>query len=101
MTVDIWNYLRFAFRSLKRSPTFTAFSVLTLIIGIGASTAVFSVFSAAMLRNLPYPDAERLVVVAESRAEDEISVSYPDLTDWRDRTRSFEELAGFVGQTRF
>ena len=99
MTVDIWNYLRFAFRSLKRSPTFTVFSVLTLIIGIGATTAVFSVFSAALLRSLPYPDAERLVVVAESRAGDEISVSYPDLADWRDRTRSFEELAGFVGQS--
>jgi putative ABC transport system permease protein len=81
MPVDTWNYLRFAFRSLKRSPTFTAFSILTLVVGIGATTAVFSVFSSAMLRGLPYPDAHQLVVVAETRSRDEISVSYPDLAD--------------------
>jgi putative ABC transport system permease protein len=100
MPINTLSYLRFAAGSLKRSPTFTLFSVLTLTIGIGATTAVFSVFSSAMLRSLPYPDAGRLVVVAESRGQtDEISVSYPDLADWQARTRSFEQLAGFVGQS--
>lgn len=100
MLSDAWNYPRFAARSLQRSPTFTLFSVLTLTIGIGATTAVFSVFSSAMLRSLPYPEADQLVVVAESRGQDdEISVAYPDLADWRDRTRSFSQLAGFVGQS--
>ena len=100
MLRDHRNYLRFAARSLQRSPTFTFFSVLTLTVGIGATTAVFSVFSSAMLRGLQYPEADQLVVVAESRGQsDEISVSYPDLADWRDRSRSFSQLAGFVGQS--
>ena len=95
-----FNYLRFAARSLRRSPTFTLFSVLTLALGIGASTSVFSVFSSALLRDLPYPDGDRLVVVAESRnTNDEISVSFPDLADWQARTRAFDQLAGYVGQS--
>ena len=100
MLSDTLNYLRFAARSLRRSPTFTLFSVLTLVLGIGASTAVFSVFSSALLRELPYPDGDRLVVVAESRdATDEISVSFPDLADWQARTRTFDQLAGYIGQS--
>lgn len=99
MLSDVLNYLRFALRSLRRSPTFTLFSVLTLTIGIGATTAVFSVFSAAMLRGLPYPEAGRLVTVSESRGEDEISVSFPDLADWQARSRTFDQLAGFIGQS--
>ena len=96
---DTLNYLRFAARSLRRNPTFTLFSVLTLTIGVGASTAVFSVFSSALLRELPYPGDEQLVVVSETRSSDEISVSYPDLADWQARTRSFDQLAGYVGQS--
>jgi putative ABC transport system permease protein len=100
MLSSAFNYLRFAARSLRRSPTFTLFSVLTLALGIGASTAVFSVFSSALLRDLPYPDGDRLVVVAESRnTNDEISVSFPDLADWQARTRAFDQLAGYVGQS--
>ena len=100
MISSAFSYLRFAARSLRRSPTFTLFSVLTLALGIGASTAVFSVFSSALLRNLPYPDSDRLVVVSESRtASDEISVSLPDLADWQRRTRTFDQLAGYVGQS--
>jgi putative ABC transport system permease protein len=99
MLSNILNYLRFAARSLRRSPTFTLFSILTLTIGIGASTAVFSVFSSALLRELPYPQDEQLVVVSETRGSDPISVSYPDLADWRARTRTFDQLAGYVGQS--
>lgn len=85
--------LRFAWRTLRRAPAFTAAAALTLAIGVGATTAVFSVVYAVLLRPLPYPDSERLVRVY---SEDEgvlWTASPPDFVDWRGQTTSFEQLA--------
>ncbi len=86
-------------RSALRSPIFTVTAVLTLAIGIGASTAMFSVVNAVLLRPLPFRDAERLVEIFEanpSEGRDETGVAPPNFRDWRVRSHSFDDLALFV-----
>ena len=90
--------LQYAFRSLRRAPGFTIVAALTLALGIGSATAVFGVLSAAFFRPLPYADPDRLVAISETRRGEEISVSYPNLLDFRAESRSFSELAGFAGR---
>jgi putative ABC transport system permease protein len=86
--------LRYALRQLSKAPGFTFLAVLTLGLGIGANTAIFSVINAVLLRPLPYPDPNRVVIVTESEAEQpSISVSFPDYLDWKKENRVFEELA--------
>ena len=89
--------IRHALRSLARARGFAASAMLTLALGAGATTAVFSVVNAALWRPLPYPAAGRLVAMQETRGADEISVSYPDFRDWREQSRSFRELALYTG----
>src|SRR5436305_11044179 len=91
------NHLRFAFRQLAKSPAFTAIAVLTLALGIGANTAIFSVVNAVLLRPLPYPNADRVVTIKESDGNGEFFLSFPDYVDWRAANKSFEHLA--VSQT--
>ncbi|MET0396784.1 MAG: ABC transporter permease [Longimicrobiaceae bacterium] len=90
--------LRFAFRSLLRSPGFTAAVILTLALGIGATTAIFGILDAVLFRPLPYADADRLAMVWEhdrfSGTERE-PASVPDYYDFRERSRAFAELAAF------
>jgi putative ABC transport system permease protein len=81
----LWHDLRYAARVLRKSPTFTLVSTLTLALGIGATTAIFSVVDAVMLRPLPYRDADRLVRIWESdvpRGRPEFSVSQPNFLDF-------------------
>ena len=86
--------LRFTFRSLRRSPGFFILTVLTLALGIGATTAIFSVVNGVLLRSLPYPDAERIVRVFQVGEQGgRGQVSDPNFEDWKARTRSFEALA--------
>ena len=86
--------LRFALRGFRRSPGFTVLAVLTLALGIGATTAVYSVLRAVVLRPLPYPSAERLVRVLETTpAGDDFTVSLPTFRDLREQSRSFRGLA--------
>ncbi len=92
--------LRYAARMLRRSPAFTVVAVLTLALGIGANTAIFSVVNAVLLRPLPYPEPARLVElwgnVKRAKVERR-GASYPDYQDWRDQSRSFAAMAAFDG----
>jgi predicted permease len=92
----VFQDFRFALRMLRKSPGFTAVAVLTLALGIGANTAIFSIIDAALLNALPYPDAGRLVILNESlpkMAGD--MVSWPDFLDWRAQSRAFDAMAAY------
>ncbi|MEY2880737.1 MAG: hypothetical protein RLZZ15_3117 [Verrucomicrobiota bacterium] len=91
--------LRLALRSLVKSPGFTAVAIITLALGVGANTAVFSVVNALLLRLLPLPAAHELAFLSESSEQvPNMSVAYPNLVDWRARQRSFSSLGGFRNQ---
>src|SRR5215469_3684138 len=89
--------LRYALRQLRKSPGFTFVAVLTLALGIGANTAIFSVVNAVLLRALPYPHSDQLVLLRERLARpsgfESGSVSYMNYLDWRAAQRSFTDLA--------
>src|SRR5208282_4177315 len=89
--------LRYALRQLSKNPGFTAVAVLTLALGIGANSAIFSVVYAVLLRPLPFHDPGRLVVVKtmEPGRLDDIGVSYPVFLDWRSQNHVFEGLSVF------
>ncbi|HEX4640426.1 MAG TPA: ABC transporter permease [Chthoniobacterales bacterium] len=87
------NDLRFAFRQLRKSPGFTLIAVLTLALGIGANSAIFSVVNHVLLRPLPYPHPERLVYLNEVIGGTDTSIALPDYVDWRKDSKSFEHLA--------
>ena len=89
---DLIRDLRYASRFLQSRPAFSAVSVLTLALGIGANTAIFSVVNGVLLRPLPYRDPGRLVLVAEKSSYNIISTSYQNWVDWRDQSRSFESM---------
>ena len=85
--------LRYALRALRRSPAFTLVAVLTLALGIGGTTAIFSVVNGVVLRPLPYPEPERLVWITSVVNGSNFSVSPPDFMDWRRDARSLAGLA--------
>ncbi|PYJ08049.1 MAG: permease [Verrucomicrobia bacterium] len=88
------NDLRFALRQLRKSPGFTLIAILTLALGIGANTAIFSVIYAVLLQPLPYPEADRLTILTETDSnQPQISVSFPDYVDWKRDNTVFENLA--------
>lgn len=87
---------RFALRLLRRSPGFTAVVVLSLALGIGSSTAMFTVVHAALLKPLPFKDPDRLVTAMNGpTAADGNPVNYPQLLQWRDEFAVFEDVAGY------
>ncbi|HXX23718.1 MAG TPA: ABC transporter permease [Terriglobia bacterium] len=106
---DMWGWtwleylvqdIRYGLRQLRRNPGFATVAVLTLALGIGANTAIFSVVNAVLLRPLPYTDAERLVALdetGEQQAGMGMSVAYLDFRDWQRENHSFTQLAAFLG----
>jgi putative ABC transport system permease protein len=93
----LFQDFRYALRQLRKGPGFTAVAVVTLALGIGANTAVFSVVDAVMLRPLPFHAPSRLVVVkpTEPGRRDDIGVSYPVFLDWKAQNHVFEGLSVF------
>src|SRR4051812_36494277 len=90
--------LRYGLRKLARAPLLSGVTVLVLALGIGASTAIFSVVDAVLLRPLPYQNPDRLVAVWEgARATPgaQIPVAPADFFDWQEQSREFERLAGY------
>ncbi|PYJ43897.1 MAG: permease, partial [Verrucomicrobia bacterium] len=95
------NDIRFAFRQLVNNPAFSAIAILTLALGIGANTAIFSIVNAVLLRPLPYPDADRIMVLNESSGPgQDYSVALPDYFDWQKDNTVFEHLAATHKESR-
>ena len=94
--ITLLQDLRYGLRTLAKSPGFTAVAVATLALGIGANAAIFSVVHAVLLKSLPYPEPDRLVVMRERHIHHCCSgVAWPTFLDWRLQTRSFQTMAGF------
>jgi predicted permease len=94
--------LRYGARMLRKSPGFTAVAVLTLALGIGANTAIFSVVQGVLLAPLPYSQPDRLVIVLESNQRfPQDAISYPNFQDWQRSARSFEQMAAVMGAQGF
>ena len=94
--------LRFSLRQLRKSPGFAFTTVLTVALGIGAATGIFSLVNAVLLRPLPFPEPDRLMsLLHEQHASDTISptsLSYPDFFDWRTQNHTFNAMASYRDQ---
>src|ERR1700730_11795772 len=108
ITREMWGWrslerfaqdVRYALRLLRRNPGFTLAVALSIALGVGAETAVFSVVNAVLLRPLAFPDPDRLVAITEhpsGGAGDRATVSGPDFADFHDQSTSFDRLAAFL-----
>ena len=95
----IMQDLRYGVRTLWQRPGFTAVAAITLALGIGANTALFSVVNGVLLRSLPYPDADRLVMLWEVSPKSRSNhVSYPNFNDWRQQSQSFQYISANTGK---
>ena len=93
----LFKDIRYGIRGLLSRPGFTAIVVITLALGIGANTAIFSVLNAVLLRPLPYANPDRIVRIDETEGRGGMSVSPPDLLDFQQQNHSFENVAGYTG----
>ena len=92
----LFQDLRYALRMLMKAPGFTAVAVITLALGIGANTAIFSVMEGVLLRPLPYPEADRVMFLSEwSEQIPDMSISMANFNDWRAQNKSFESMTAF------
>ena len=99
LLASLFKDITYAARMLRRSPGFTAVAILTLALGIGANTAIFTLAKAALLQPLPYDDPDRLVQIWESSPQPgwgEIETSGPSFLDWKEQNSVFSGLAGYV-----
>src|SRR6185437_12883256 len=98
----VWRDVRTGLRALVHSPVFTVVTVLSLALGIGANTAIFSVVNGLLLRPLPYPESERLVDVWHTPPQqsfpglDKFSVSPANYLDWKAQSTAFEQMAVYT-----
>jgi putative ABC transport system permease protein len=98
LVVDLWQDLRYALRMLRTDRAFAAAAILTLALGIGVNSAIFALVDTTLLRPLPFPNADRLVLLLESsRTSRRGGVAPANLADWNERSRSFETMGGFRG----
>ena len=99
---DLLQDIRYGLRILRKSPGFTSIAILTLALGIGANTAIFSVVQGVLLAPLPYSQPDRLVLAWQYNLtlKHPISVSYPDFLDWEREARSFQQMAAYDSQDR-
>ncbi len=96
---QLWQDVRFGARMLRKNPGFAAVAILTLALGIGANTAIFSVFENVVLAPLPYSQPDRLVTVWESNPRfPRVYISYLNVLDWQRGARSFQQMSAFMGQ---
>jgi putative ABC transport system permease protein len=96
----LFQDLRHGLRLLAKSPGFTAVAVLTLALGIGANTAIFSLVNAVLLKPLAFPQESQLVVLTgQTRQEKRTEISYPEFEDWRRQSRSFSALSMWMTQS--
>jgi predicted permease len=99
---QLWQDIHYALRMLRKSPGFAATAILTLGLGIGANTALFSVVNGVLLNPLPYPDPEQVVIVSDkSSTLPETWISYPDFLDWVRDNHSFSPLAAYESLVSF
>jgi putative ABC transport system permease protein len=97
----LFQDVRYALRMMRKSPSFAAVAILTLALGIGANTAIFSVIDSVLLRPLPYKDPAGLVMVWENNSQHpnpHNTVSPPDFLDWQNRNSSFAEMAALFDE---
>ena len=97
-----WQDIRYGVRMLHKDAGFTAIALLTLALGIGANTAIFSILDAVLLKPLPFPDPRTLMAIWGTdfkNGEAHRALSYPDFTDYRDQNRSLEALAAYTDGT--
>jgi len=99
MIGNIWQDLRYGLKTLLKQPSFTAIALLTLALGIGATTAIFSVFYATLFEHMPYPDPDRLVMVWSKVPDGRNVVSAGDYIDWKERSKAFQYLEAAAGGT--
>src|SRR4051812_50131651 len=96
--------IRYGVRQLLKHPSFTIIAILTLALGIGANTAIFSVVNAVLLKPLPFPNPDQLVAfggvdLSETASPPKLySLCHPDFFDFREQNKSFEKMAGFSGR---
>ncbi len=101
---DAWTFagiesflrdVRYGFRSMRRAPAFSLVLILTFALGVGVNAAIFSVVNTVLLKPLPYPDSERLVILSEANAKSDFSVTWGNFNYWRDGNHSFDDMAAF------
>jgi len=94
--------IRYGIRSLVRNPAFTAIAIITLSLGIGANTAIFSVVNSVLLRPLPFADPERIVWLWDTIPQlPTAPTSLPEFLDWKEQNKSFEHVAAFESGSNF
>src|SRR5216683_518198 len=92
----LWQDVRYSLRVLGKNPSFAAIAILTLALGIGTNTALFSVVNGVLLRPLPYPQPDRIVAISEKTASFErSSISYPNFLDWQRANSTFSSIAAY------